>query len=148
LRTILSRFGWVRSIGAGLTLASSAVVFVVLILPTIASGASKGTCPITITGFTPTKGHANTIYPDDNATQVTIMGKGLGQVDQVYFSAGKGSQLAYASTWDTYSGGVIKAEVGYYARTGKITLFDSEANGGAGCYVTSSATFYVNKLPG
>jgi hypothetical protein len=140
-------FGWVRSIGATLTLVGVAIVVVVVILPTAAFGsakAAKGGCKIAFKSFS----NAKEFRPsDDSAGVVAIFGSNLDRVDQVYFGGPAEKQWIPAEEWDYHSSGqYITAEpadesVGVKGRI-RIADFDPDPV----CYALSNSQY--TPLPG
>jgi hypothetical protein len=142
MRGILLRFGWVRSIGASLTLAGVAVVFVVVILPTTAFGSSKsakgGSCKTKFKSFSTDKA----VRDDNSQAGVAIFGSNLDHVDNVQFKGLSGSKIDYinASTWE-YDNGYIVADpaLDSLGVPGKIRLVDTTGPGT--CYAYSSSSY-------
>jgi hypothetical protein len=148
MRGILLRFGWVRSVGALLTLIGVAVVFVVVILPTTAFGSSKsakgGSCKIRFKSFTTDK--AFTTDDSDERNAVAIFGSNLDRVDEVAFG-GKGQWIAGSFSFIDEGGGYLVAtpEPESVAVKGRIRIADFGPN--PDCYAISPSQFTPTSTP-
>src|SRR6476660_10059628 len=115
----VGRWGWVRTIGAGLTLAGTAVVFVLLIFPTSAAADHGNACKtddgsVQIFSFTPHKAKAG------SNTVVTVLGQHLNVVEDVILGGTTGknqSNITFTNVGDT-----IEFTVPADAHSGKIAV--------------------------
>jgi hypothetical protein len=149
MRRVLLKFGWVRSIGAVLTLVGVAVVFVVVILPTTALGSAKsakgGSCKTKFKSFTTDKAfRSDEDNPgEEDASVVAIFGSNLDHVDAVQFGGPSGKEWISASSWTFISGGggyiQAQASADSVGVKGRIRLVDTTGSGT--CYATSKSEF-------
>ena len=116
----VGRWGWVRTIGAGLTLAGTAVVFVLLIFPTSAAADHGNACKtddgsVQIFSFTPHKAKAG------SDTVVTIYGQHLDVVEDVILGGTTAKNQSNIDNF-TYVDNTIQFTVPADAHSGKIAV--------------------------
>lgn len=143
---------WLKSIGAALMLAGTAVVFVVLFLPTGAAARSTPVCTLeaSIKGFQFID-KAHDVFGDtDGSTDssfgyVAIYMSDASHVHLVWFRAAKGTSgvngwVASSSVWGDSGANTLYAEVPGNAAKGKIRVSNASSDPNS-CYVQTSKTF-------
>jgi hypothetical protein len=147
---------WARAVGAALTLAGAAIVFVVLFLPSGASARSTycniepgGHRAASIKGFQFID-KAHDVFGDtDGSTEssfgyVAIYMSDASHVHEVWFKAAKGTSnvngwVASSSVWGDSGANTLYAEVPDNAAKGKLRVNNSSDPNF--CYVQTSKTF-------
>jgi len=139
------RWGWVRTIGAALTLAGATVVFVVLILPATATAGHPPYCAgdntLRIFSFSPNKGK---VGADGANSQITLLGANFQEeAVEVLIGNSKGKGVL-VSTWTSIGDNTILLNIPDGAPTGAQHIIVQTSSGSTGCMAISKSTIRIS----